>query len=70
MESGLYFVPVNSHLAPAEAAYVVANCEAKVLVGHADLAELGRAAAREAGLGPDHCFAVGEIDALPAVRPT
>jgi long-chain acyl-CoA synthetase len=62
MESGLYFVPVNSHLAPAEAAYVVANCEAKVLVGHADLAELGRAAAREAGLGPDRCFAVGEID--------
>jgi len=62
MESGLYFVPVNSHLAPAEAAYVVANCDAKVLVGHADLAELCRIAAREAGLGPDRCFSVGEIE--------
>ena len=40
----------------------MANSEAKVLVGHADLAELGRAAAREAGLGPDRCFAVGEIE--------
>ena len=42
IESGLYFVPVNSHLAPAEAAFVVANSEAKVLVGHEDLADLCR----------------------------
>jgi acyl-CoA synthetase (AMP-forming)/AMP-acid ligase II len=41
-ESGLYFVPVNSHLAPDEAAYVVANSEAKVVVGHEDLADLVR----------------------------
>ena len=49
-EIGLYFVPVNSHLAPAEAAFVVANSEAKVLVGHDDLADLvpGRGAARPA----------------------
>jgi long-chain acyl-CoA synthetase len=62
MESGLTFVPVNSHLAPAEAAYVVANSEAKVLVGHADLAAMCRTAGREAGLEPDRCFSVGEID--------
>ena len=61
-ESGLYFVPVNSHLAPAEAAYVVANSEAKVLVGHEDLADLCRAAAREAGIDADHCFAVGTVE--------
>jgi len=61
-EMGLYFVPVNSHLAPAEAAYVVANCEATVLVGHADLAELCRAAVAEAGIASDRCFAVGGID--------
>ena len=61
-ESGLYFVPVNSHLAPAEAAYVVANCEAKVLVGHADLADLSRASALEAGLEAECCFAVGEVE--------
>src|SRR5262249_24827965 len=61
-ESGLYFVPVNSHLAPEEAAYVVADSEAKVLVGHEDLAYLCARAADEAHLPPDRCFAVGEID--------
>jgi long-chain acyl-CoA synthetase len=65
-ESGLYFVPVNSHLAPAEAAYVVANSEAKVLVGHEDLAGLSRAAAVEAGIDADHRFAVGDV---PGFRP-
>ncbi len=63
-ESGLYLVPVNSHLAPAEAAYVVANCEAKVLIGHEDLADLCRAAAVEAHLDAEHCFAVGKVDAF------
>ena len=61
-ESGLYLVPVNSHLAPAEAAYVVADSEAKVLVGHEDLADLCRAAAAEADLATDRCFAVGTVD--------
>jgi len=60
-ESGLYFVPVNSHLAPAEAAYVVANSEAKVLVGHEDLADLCRVAAGDAGIGADRRFAVGDV---------
>jgi long-chain acyl-CoA synthetase len=60
-ESGLYFVPVNSHLAPAEAAYVVSNSEAKVLVGHVDLGDLCRAASADAGIGTDHRFAVGEV---------
>jgi long-chain acyl-CoA synthetase len=61
-ESGLYFVPVNSHLAPAEAAYVVADSEAKVLVAHEEVADVARTAAREAGLGPERRFAVGPID--------
>jgi long-chain acyl-CoA synthetase len=60
-EAGLYFVPVNSHLAPAEAAFVVANSEAKVLVGHGDLGDLTRAAATAAGIDADHRFVVGEL---------
>ncbi len=60
-ESGLYFVPVNSHLAPAEAAFVVANSESTVLVGHEDLGDVCRAAAAEAGIDADHRFAVGEV---------
>ncbi len=62
MESGLYFVPVNSHLAPDEAAYVVANSEAKVLVGHEDLAGLLRAAAGAADIPEDRRFAVGAVE--------
>ncbi|MEU8144447.1 AMP-binding protein [Nonomuraea sp. NPDC048901] len=48
---GLYLVPINTHLAPAEAAYIVRDSDAKVLVAHADLA---------AELGPlvQHRFAV------------
>ena len=68
-ESGLYFVPVNSHLAPAEAAYVVANSEAKVLVGHEDLADVSRAAAAEAGIDAEHRFSVGEVGAVEGFRP-
>ena len=62
LESGLYFVPVNSHLAPAEAAFVVTNSEAKVLVGHQDLADLCHAGAAEAGIDAEHRFAVGDVD--------
>ncbi|MGV7271011.1 fatty-acid--CoA ligase FadD4 [Mycobacterium kansasii] len=35
--SGLYYVPVNTHLAPAEAAYIVDNSGAKAILGSAAL---------------------------------
>lgn len=35
--SGLYYVPVNTHLAPAEAAYIVDNGGAKAILGSAAL---------------------------------
>ncbi|CAJ1586848.1 acyl-CoA synthetase [[Mycobacterium] wendilense] len=40
MRSGLYSVPVNWHLTAAEAAYIVANSEARALVVSSDLAGL------------------------------
>ncbi|MEE2030635.1 acyl-CoA synthetase [Rhodococcus chondri] len=40
MRSGVYITLVNTHLAPAEAAYIVDDCDAKVLVVAAQLAEL------------------------------
>ena len=49
MRSGLFVTPVNWHLTPAEAGYVVANCEAKALVVDADLA--GTVAGMDADLG-------------------
>ncbi|HLS55200.1 MAG TPA: acyl-CoA synthetase [Zeimonas sp.] len=39
---GAYTVPLNWHFAPAELAYVLDDCEAKVLVVHADLLPLLR----------------------------
>jgi long-chain acyl-CoA synthetase len=42
--SGLYFTPVNWHLSAAEAVYIVDNCDAKVLIASASLAETAAAA--------------------------
>jgi acyl-CoA synthetase (AMP-forming)/AMP-acid ligase II len=38
--SGLYYTLVNTHLAPDEAAYIVNDCDAKVLITSTDLAPL------------------------------
>ena len=37
--SGLYYVPINIHLTPAEAAYIVDNSSAKAIIGSAALRE-------------------------------
>ena len=42
--SGLRITPVNWHLTPDEIAYIVKDCEAKVLVGEARVAAIGQAA--------------------------
>jgi fatty-acyl-CoA synthase len=42
VRSGLYVTAVNSHLAPAEAAYIVADCGARALVVSANLEQLAR----------------------------
>ncbi len=49
MRSGLHVTPINRHLAAEEAAYIVDNCDARVLVASAALdesEELGRLAHR------------------------
>ncbi len=37
--SGLYYVPINTHLTPAEAAYIIDNGNAKAIIGSAALKE-------------------------------
>jgi long-chain acyl-CoA synthetase len=37
--SGLYYVPINTHLTPAEAAYIIQNAGAKAIIGSAALQE-------------------------------
>lgn len=74
-QSGLYFIPVNCHLAPAEASHVIADSESGVLLAHEEFAELSIAAADEAGIPPVRRFAIGDIsgfrpfDDLLAERP-
>ena len=46
--SGLFYTPVNWHLSAAEAAYIVADCGARLLVASSDLEELAAAAAASA----------------------
>ena len=43
--SGLFYTPVNWHLSAAEAAYIVADCGARLLVASSELEELAAAAA-------------------------
>ena len=45
--SGLYYVPINTHLTAAEAAYIIDNSAAKAVVGSAALTDVLR------GLGPE-----------------
>jgi acyl-CoA synthetase (AMP-forming)/AMP-acid ligase II len=65
--TGLYYTPVNWHLTPDEAAYIVDNCEAKVLVSSAELEEIASyAAGRASGLA--HRFVVGgEAEGVPTL---
>src|SRR6201988_1916619 len=37
--SGLYYVPINTHLTAAEAAYIIDNSNAKAIIGSAPLRE-------------------------------
>ena len=75
-QAGFYLIPINWHLVGPEIAYIVADSEAKVLVGHERFADACRAATSEVGLPPERCFSVGAIegfrdyDELKAGQPT
>ena len=60
-QTGLYLTPINWHLAPAEVAYILADCGAKVLIAHENVGEVCVKAAKEAGFPVDRSFAIGEI---------
>ena len=58
MRSGLYVTAINSHLTPGEAAYIVHDCGARVLVTSAALGEAALAMVAETP-GVEARFAVG-----------
>ena len=64
--SGLYYTPVNYHLAPDEAAYIVADCGARALIASG---ELGNLAADVAARTPGLALTVAVGRAVPGFRP-
>ncbi len=61
MQAGWYITPLNTHLTAPEMAHVLADSKASAFIAHARFGEQVGAAAREAGLAPATCLAVGEI---------
>ncbi|MGH9170420.1 MAG: acyl-CoA synthetase [Acidimicrobiales bacterium] len=69
LQAGYYLVPINHHLVGPEIAYILQNCEAKALVAHEQFLDISIAAAKEAGLEPARCYAVGTKEAVEGWQP-
>ena len=61
MQAGMFMTPVNHHLAGPEIGYILADCEAAVVVGHQRDSAVLQVAVAEAGMAEDRCFSVGHI---------
>ncbi len=66
IETGLYVVPVNWHLAAAEVAYILADSGAGAFVAHERFGEVAAEAAAGAGIDPAACFGVGKVPGFSA----
>src|ERR1700761_6930249 len=60
--SGLYYVPINTHLTPAEAAYIIDNSSAKAIIGSAALREGGAALEQHLPGGPPELLLIADDD--------
>jgi long-chain acyl-CoA synthetase len=61
LQTGLYVVPVNWHLAAAEVAYILADSGSGAFVAHERFAGVAAAAADQAGIAPGARFADGAV---------
>jgi long-chain acyl-CoA synthetase len=68
LQAGWYLVPINHHLVGPEIAYIVDDCEAKVLVVHEGFADVCIAAADEIGFPKEARFAVGDVPGFRAYQ--
>ena len=64
MRLGIYFTPVNWHLAEVEVAYIVDNCDAKVFIASADWANTVKGAEI-----PEHVARFSAHGEIPGFRP-
>ncbi|MFP6664797.1 MAG: acyl-CoA synthetase [Deltaproteobacteria bacterium] len=60
-QSGWYLTPLNWHLAPAEIAFIVKDCNAAAFIAHEKIATACIAAADEINFPPAARFAIGEV---------
>jgi len=68
MQSGLYLVPINTHLVGPEVAYIVGNSDAKVFVGHERFADACSSAVSELDFPPERLFSVGVVPGFHSLR--
>ena len=61
LQTGLYVVPLNWHLAAAEVAYILDDSEAGAFIAHERFAAVAAAAADLAGIATSARFAVGQV---------
>jgi long-chain acyl-CoA synthetase len=61
LQTGLYVVPVNWHLAAAEVAYILGDSGASAFVAHERFADVAAAAADQAGIASGARFTVGAV---------
>jgi long-chain acyl-CoA synthetase len=61
IQTGLYVVPVNWHLAAAEVAYILSDSGAAAFAAHERFADVAAEAAEGAGIDPGARFAVGAV---------
>jgi len=61
LQSGLYYVPINSRLSAPEIAYILQDSEAKAFVSHERFASLVSAAAEEANIPANARLAHGSV---------
>ncbi len=66
-QAGFYLVPINHHLVASEVGYILADCEAKALIGHEQFAAICRGAADEARLPPSGRLSVGKIEGFTSL---
>jgi long-chain acyl-CoA synthetase len=66
LQSGLYLVPLNTHATAPELALILADSGTRAFFADASFGTIAARAARDAGLAPERCFAVGEIPGFTA----
>ena len=63
---GMYLVPINWHLASPEVAYILKDSGARAFISDEHVGAVASAAAAEAGMEREFCFALGDV---PGFRP-